>query len=599
MGGRHLVGFELLKLSVSLPMEEDVKSLADYLAMFQRRKNLFFLVAGILFAIAAVIAVALPSIYQSTATVLIEQQDIPSDLVQSSATTYADQQIQTITQRVMTSTNLQKIIDKYSLYADERDAKSAEEIYDQMRDAIAVTPVSANVVDPRTGRPTEATIAFTISYESKSPDLAQKVANELASLYLSENLRTRTEQAQEASSFMSDETKRLSQHIAELETKLANFKEKNVNRLPELASLNMQLMQRTDQDLMDTRRELRTLEDRRIYLQSQLAQINPYTNIVSSTGERILGPADRLKALEAEYVSKSAIYGADYPDVVQMKREMDALKKELGVTGDAAELQKQLEGLKGELADARKKYSEDHPDVKRLERSIAALESQLKSSVPRAEAGIAVKPDNPAYIQLQSQLESANKDYAAYQQQERELKAKLADYEKRLTQTPQVERQYRELSRDYDNSVARYKELKSKQLSAQLSEQMEKSRKGQRFSLIQPPLLPVDPEKPNRLAILFLGFVLSIGGGLGGVVVSESMDASVRGGRGVAAVLGAPPLVSIPYMPLDEEMAGRKRRLWMLIGLALAAAVLLLVLVNFFYKPLDVIWFIVERKLGM
>lgn len=581
-------------------MEENIKGLSDYLAVFKRRRKNFWIPAAILMLTASVVAVTLPSIYQSSATILIEQQDIPTNLVAATATSYADQEIQTITQRVMTSGNLQSIIDKYNLYAQERKNTPIDQVYDDMRRDIDVEPVTANVVNPRNGQPMRATIAFTIAYQSRSPELAQKVANELASLYLNENVKTRTQQAQDASNFMSSEARRLQDHIADLQKKLADYKAKYANSLPELMNLNMQLMQRTDQNLMETQRNIRSLEERKIYLQGQLAQINPYSNMVSSTGERILGPADRLKSLEAQYVSELGIYGPNYPDVVQMKREIDALKKDLGVTDDALALKKQLEQLKGDLADARKKYSSDHPDVKRLERSIAALQKQLKVAGPAAsDSGLAVKPDNPAYIQLQAQLDSTEKSLASYLTLEKQLKKKLDDYQDYVAQTPMVEREYNALNLDYQNSVNRFRDLKAKQLEAQLSEQMVKDRKGERFSLIQPPLLPQVPEKPNRIAILFLGFVLSFAGGVGGVAVAESVDTSLRGSYAIASVTGAPPLAAIPYIGGIAEARSRARRKWVFIVVVLLVIVGVLVLINFFYKPLDVLWYAVLRKVGV
>jgi len=67
---------------------------------------------------------------------------------------------------------------------------------------------------------------------------------------------------------------------------------------------------------------------------------------------------------------------------------------------------------------------------------------------------------------------------------------------KRLTRMPQVEREYVNLKRDYENSQMRYRELKAKQMEAEVGQQLEKERKGERFSLIDPPQLPEKPSSP-------------------------------------------------------------------------------------------------------
>ena len=164
--------------------QEQEKSLAEYIDVFKRRKFQFFVALLSVLIIGLIISIGLPAYYQSKAVILIEQQEIPQDLVRTTVTGYANQRVQMISQRVMTTTNLSQIIDKYNLYAEEREDDPLEEILFDMREDIAMDMINADVVDPATGRAAKATIAFSLAYENRSPSLAQKVANELVSLYL-------------------------------------------------------------------------------------------------------------------------------------------------------------------------------------------------------------------------------------------------------------------------------------------------------------------------------------------------------------------------------------------------------------------------------
>src|ERR1700734_2294694 len=213
---------------------------------YWRLRLTFSAVAGVLAALTVVIAILWPPTYRAGATILIEQQEIPQELVRSAITSFADQRVQVISQRVMTTQNLMVLIDRYNLYPDIRESKPREVLLQKMRNDISLKMISADVIDPRSGRPTQATIAFTISYQNRSPDLALKVANELATLYLNENLTQRTQLAQQTSSFFSEEAARESAHIAELDKNLAGFKEEHHDDLPELAQLNVQEMDRTE-----------------------------------------------------------------------------------------------------------------------------------------------------------------------------------------------------------------------------------------------------------------------------------------------------------------------------------------------------------------
>ncbi|MCG8103589.1 MAG: hypothetical protein N0C91_14520 [Candidatus Thiodiazotropha endolucinida] len=309
--------------------EEELLGIGDYIAILKRRKMQLIIPAAIIMLLSIGLALGLPSIYHAEATILIEQQEIPSELVRSTVTSYAGERIQVISKRVMTTENLGKIIDDYGLYTDAREGTSLTLLAEALQEDIELEMISADVVDPRSGRPTTATIAFTLAYSNKLPRIAQKVTNELVSLYLGENLRQRTQSALETSSFLSAEAGRLNQEITELEASLAEFKEKNVNNLPELQQLNIQLMERNERELSETIQQIRNLEERKIYLQSELAQINPTTDIYNSSGNRVMGTEDRLRALQTEYLALATRYTDNHPTLIKMKGEIEVLEKEL------------------------------------------------------------------------------------------------------------------------------------------------------------------------------------------------------------------------------------------------------------------------------
>lgn len=579
-----------------------VKSMQDYLAMLRRRRVLIASISGIVILATVIFALALPPVYRASATILIEQQEIPSDLVRSTVSSYADQRIQSINQRVMTRGNLVDIIRKYDLYAEERKTEPLEIIVERMRQDIRMKMLSADVMDPRSGRPMQATIAFTLSYQSEQPQLAQKVANEITSLYLNENLSTRRQMASQATHFLTEEANRVSQQISELERIMAEFKEKNVDRLPELNQFNIQLAERMDRDLSDVEQNIRAANERRIYLQSQLALINPRGMLYGEDGGRILGPVDRLKALRAQYIGASAVYAPDHPDLIRMRKEIASLEAETGRGGSSAkELDDSLTVARTDLAEARKRYGGAHPDIKRLENQVAALEAALAKQPTTAKRSKlpAEAIDNPAYIQLQAQLQAAETEISSLQRKKTELESKLQDLERRVATAPIVEQQYKELSRDYENAWTRYKELKAKQTEASLAESLETERKGERFTLIEPPELPEKPFKPNRMLILMVGLVLAAMLGIGGGLFAESINNTVRSQDDIGSVFNVPPLAAIPYIVTAAE----QRRYAMVKAGVVTGSVLVVILiavwVNTAIMPLEVAWYVGLRRLGL
>jgi uncharacterized protein involved in exopolysaccharide biosynthesis len=314
-----------------------------------------FLVTAVAMLATVLLAILLPSTYRSTATILIEQQEIPQELVRSVITSFADQRVQVISQRVMTTQNLLALIDRYKLYPDIRQKEPREVLIDDMRKDIAMHMISADVIDPRSGRPTQATIAFSVSYQSRSPDLALKVANDLTSLYLNENLTSRTQLGQQTAAFFSEEAARQAQHIAELDKTLTAFKEKHRKELPDLVQLNLETMQRTEVELHEADAKVDALDSQRVLLEAQLAQINPTSQVFSDTGQRVMGPEDRLKALKSQLASYKARFAPDHPDVVSTQREVEGLEKEVKSDDETGDRVRQLDEARSELARALEK----------------------------------------------------------------------------------------------------------------------------------------------------------------------------------------------------------------------------------------------------
>jgi len=570
-----------------------------WLAYWRRRRT--FLAAASLSAAATVLLAAmLPSTYRSAATILIEQQEIPQELVRSVITSFADQRVQVISQRVMTTQNLLALVDRYDLYPDLRRKAPREVLLDKLRGDIGMHMISADVIDPRSGRPTQATIAFSVSYQSRSPDLALKVANDLTSLYLNENLTSRTQLGRQTATFFSEESARQAAHIAELDKTLAAFKEKHRNDLPELVQLNLQTMERTELALHEAQNKLDALDSQRVLLEAQLAQINPTSQVFSDTGQRVMGPEDRLKALKSQLAAYKARFAPGHPDIVSTEREVRGLESQVKSDDDTSDRLRQLEEAKAQLARALEKYSADHPDVVRLQHTVDGLEKAV------ADAGAAGKPreaaahsDNPVYIQVKGQLDALAVDRVSAEKRHDELQAKFDDYERRMAQSPEVEREFHTMSRDLETAQLEYRQILAKQTESQVSENLESERKGERFTMIEPPQMPEKPISPNRILIVSLGLLLSLGLGIGAAAAHESFDASVRGPNDVRQLLQVPALASIPVIVTDEDRARRKRMIWFSWGGGAAAVIVIACTVHLFVRPLDVVWLSLVRRLGV
>ena len=573
------------------------KQVREHIAVLRRRKWQIVAVAVPLAIIAVVVALALPPVYRSTATILVQEQEVPPDLVRSTITSFADERIEVISQQVMTRAVLLRLVDKFNLYADVRAGLSNDAIVDRMRKDIKLQTITAAISDRASGRRVNATIAFTLSFDSRNPTLAQQVVNELVSIFLSENAKARQQSATETAGFLAQEAERLAKQIHAIEAKLADFKRRNAGRLPESSAVNVQLAERTEAEVQRIEREITLLQDRKLSLEAQLARVNPKlppppapTPSGNATADRSQPAEERLRVLLAQHATASAVYGPDHPDVRRQQREIAALRAEVVALG-RADVSEQRRRLEGELTAARQRYGEDHPDVQRLRRSLAAFDgSQATTTAPLRERPAVVETsqaaENPVYTMLASQLEGVERELKQLVGTRDDLRVRQRTYDSRLLQIPEVEREYRELTRDYGNAQTRYQEIKNKQLQAEGALELEKDHKGERFSLSEPANLPSRPDTPNRPKVLLLGLLAALGSGVGLAWLREMFDASIKGPGHLARIAPVPILTAIPYIDTRGELIGKRRRAIAVASMVLLVAGIFFLAVHNFVKPL-------------
>jgi polysaccharide biosynthesis transport protein len=586
-------------MAINNKNEQAGLNVREWLIALRQRIGLMSAIAAAITVLVIATAFLWPATYQASGTILIEQQELPAELVRSTISSYADQRIQIITQQVMTTENLFKIIQKYDLYADARKKKSREYVLQKMKSDVGFRMISADVIDPRSGNPTKATIAFSVSYKNRSADLAARVANELVSLYLQQNIDSRKQRTADATSFLNDEAERLNKDINVQQASLEEFKQQHINDLPEQAVMNVQLMNRSDDELRDIDTRIRSLDQQLVYLDAQLVQISPTSQVYTSTGERVLSPSDRLKFLRTELARVTSLYAPDHPDVLRMQREVSGLEATTREGVSSNDLQRQVDDARSKLIAAKQKYSDDHPDVIKLQRSVTTLESQLQQAETAAPSTSTSteKPDNPAYIQIKAQREASNSERTSLIRKRADLTSLSGGYAKRLASGPAVEREYSTMVRDLENNQLKYREVRQKQLEAEVAQNLETERKGERFTLIEPPLTPSEPASPNRIAILVLGLMLAIGSAVGTVVLLELFNSSVRNRRDLELLLSVPPLAVLPWIETDADRQLRvKQRRYALVG-AVVSMVLVSTVVHLFYRPLDVLWQVALRRL--
>ena len=519
---------------------------SGYIHAIARRKALLFGIAIPIAILAVLLSIALPDMYTSSALVEIDEPTGAQALSETSGgESYADQYVQNLKGIVLTDRNLRKMSSDNALYPDLADDDVA--MLKRLKRGVSVSIVTTPILDPRTGREREVVDAFTVSFDHRDPAKAQKGADWLVAAFLAEHRRQRQGRASNAADFFAKEAERVRTQVAGLESKLADFKHANAGQLPELTEVNMSMMDRAQNQLAQNDTQMRSLRQERVFLDAQLEQ------------SRAAGPdAGSVRQLEDQYARMRSSYDDSHPDMVVLRRQIDSLK--FGTTaGAGTSLRSQLTQKRATLAEARQRYGEEYPDVKKLQRDIATLETRLKNG---ERGDVETADGTPVGMQLRTQINAIDSQLASLGAQSAELRTKLNGLEKNVTAAPQVEREYSNATRDLTIAREKYEQLLNRQMDAEVSQAAIAGGRADEFQLVQAPMLPAQPAKPQRLAILLIGLVASIVLGLTVTVAAEALDPKVRGARDVRELLQVSPLVAIPDI---RNSRSRRRNAWRLV----------------------------------
>lgn len=553
----------------------------DYLAILRRQKWRMLMVGVTMLTLAAALVAYWPATYRSAATIMIRPVVMPVDFVTSTATTFAEDRVKAVLQRIMTTQNLTTIIEKYNLYATSRRSMPMTQVVDNMRSKIGLSVLGDSTTK---GQVSKAAIAFTLWFDADNPVNAQRVANELVTLFLAENTQDRENRAAVTAQFLKVEALRLQQNVQRLEATIEKFKSEHAGDLPEDRPLNIQLLDRLENYVAELTRNARSLRERQALLRAQLAKTPPY--LPGSADASTLSPDAQLALLQGKLATLRSKYGDKHPDVLALDRQIAALKSTgAAARPDHAVLAAQIETIATELEAAKRQYGVKHPDVISLERQLRAMTAQLAAAPATASRTNAVT--NPAYTDIQIQLAGIEVEINLTEDELAATEEKRNTIEQRILKGPIVEREYVALRRDYEATLRRYTDVGAKLSDAELASNLESGRVGETLSLAEPPAEPVVPISPNRRLMLAIGLIAAIGGaGLTGFLW-DAFDGRVHGSRQVMAISGQTPFAVIPVIRTAGDRRRDRARVAIIVVLSILSGVLALLYVHYVLLPLD------------
>lgn len=501
----------------------------DYLAMVRRRLKVILIPALLAPLAGFLVSYAFSPKYTSQSLVLVEGQRVPDNYVKAVITSDFTQRLATLQQQVLSGNRLRPMVERLGITKPEEQSKLISDIQSNMTVEPVITAISSAATKSGSGgkksaRPSanaEPLPGFYVNYNDSNPKRAQQICNEMTSLILEENLRTRAEVAKGTTDFLTRQLEDAKRDLDQQDAKLAAFKRQYMGQLPGDADNNVRILMSLNTQLDASTQTLGRAQQDKAYTESMLAQqLATWKSSQSSTNPQTL--QQRLEALQSQLLQLQARYTPDHPDVIKTQ-------------ADIAEVQKKLNQTNAVTANATdtsdKNGAAEPPEIRQLRLQIH---------------------------QYQNVIEQATAD-------QKRLQSQINLYQSRTAMSPGIEEQYKLITRDYDNAQNFYRDLLAKKSSSEMATNMENQQQGEQMRILNPAGLPDSPSFPNRP--LFAGGGLGAGLALGIALAFflELRDKSIRTEKDAAAVMDLPLLVSVPWVDEEEKASDNgngRRRFW-------------------------------------
>jgi polysaccharide biosynthesis transport protein len=454
-------------------MEDTHVHALDYLSVVRRRRWWLItpIVVSVLVGLALVIF--LPKEYGSSATLAVTAPMVSPSLVNQSAPFDNQERLRALSQLLLSPTILARVVREEQLGP----STAQDQEVARLRRSIQVSvpdPVT-RVAEPR------RLDTFIVTYTDRDPVQAQRVTNRLATVFVDESSKVRTESAENTSAFIAAQLSASQTRLAELEKRLRAAKEAHMGQLPEQMQANLQTLSGLRQQLESNTMALRSEQDRLSVIERQLDDLKagtPAAGLVSGT--QSAGPESRVLLLERD------------------------------------------------LAVARTTYTDKHPEVQRIQEELAAARRDATGASGPGAARLAQLQLDPAYRQLMADRETTLLRVREAQRASADARRQISVYQARVEAAPRVEQQLTSVQRDYDLEKEQYSALSAKLHASAISEDVQRNGSGEQFSVLYGATFPTEPTKPVPLRVMLISIVAGICLGAALTLGREYLDRSVH-----------------------------------------------------------------------
>ena len=534
----------------------------DYLALLVRRKWTVAITFVALFSLVTLLASRLPKFYISETMLQIQPREVPTDFVKDLIAGSTDQRLNAIEQNIFSRTNLLKILSQF-----ETELVAFRGLNDDLK---VVKLKKLIVIEFPTERVRGQWLPITnvrIAFRDQSPELAQKIAARLASLFVEQESRARETQVFGTTEFLTKELEKIAALLLKSEEDLKTKKQQYRYELPSELETNLRTLDRLQMQKTGNLEAMDRYMTMQLNIERQLAETVPLIPREAVPGMAAAAAAvQRNPLLDAYKVPTEATLAP--PKTAQVPAVHTAASPSKASPLEAYRAKEQ------EYNQLLARSTEKHPDVMRLK---AELE-QMKKDLPPEEATVTDKPaaeqpapdlvPNPVYQSLNAQLRQVKTELEIRDREKNWIERQMALYNQRVADTPRVEQEVAAILRTNQDLNKQHDDLKAKLSQAKLSESLESHQKGSQFLIVDPANYPLEAATPGKLVVLIAGCLISLILGVGLAFVLGVADQRVWTQPELERFLDARVLVEIPTIVTPADLQSQRFRKLLHAGIA-------------------------------
>ncbi len=448
-------------------------------------------------------ATVLPKRYTSETLVLVDQPTVPTEFVKPVVTEDLNHRLASMQEQILSRTRLQPIIEKFGLYANQRQRINIEDLVEKLRTAVKVKPM-----DSMPGTENRSLPGFYVDVTFDNPQTAQQVCTEITSMFMQQNTREREQQAVSTTTFLSGQLDEAKRKLDDQDQRLAAFKRQYLGSLPEEAQTNLNLMTGMNSQLEANVQALSRAQQDKTFNESLLTQ-------QEAAGATLMSPVGQNNAETPE---------------------------------------QHLSALEDQLATLEARYTPEHPDVVKLRNQVEEFKNRMAAAPKTDEHGVTPpKVDSFQVQQLRAKIRQDDLNIADLAKRQSQIQEQISQLQGRLQASPVVEQQLKEITRNYQTAQDFYNEILKKREQSAMAADLEHQQESEQFRVLDPPSLPDKPSFPKRTYFAGGGLGAGLGLALAIMYLFALLDKSMHTERDVEVCLNLPVLTTVPLLDVPHS----------------------------------------------